>query len=86
MATTKRRHPTGSLSWAEALSSVAHGVVDTVPEGWKTIVQIAEETKRSRPHTYRLLQGLLQSDRAEHKDFKIQTTTRVVPIPHYRLK
>lgn len=77
---------TARVSWADALASASRDrPVDTVPRGWKTCQQIAAETGRSASHTVAILADLVARGKAECRKFRVKTTSRVMPIQHYRL-
>ncbi len=86
MAASNRTQNAGRLSWAEALSRLAHKQPEAVPPEWRTIAQIAAETGKSRPHTFLLVLLLCKQSIAERRGFRILTCTRVMRVPHYRIK
>lgn len=60
--------------------------VDTVPEGWATVEQIAEASGLSRSHANRLIQDCLRAGIYEGRKFKVISGCRVYPVNHYRKK
>ncbi len=70
MAASNRTQNAGRLSWAEALSRLAHKQPEAVPPEWRTIAQIAAETGKSRPHTFRLVLLLCKQSIAERRGFR----------------
>lgn len=61
--------------------------LDTVPEGWKTTEELAKEWGRApstvRPRVVSLVKsGLLEGPRM----YRVMAGTRVLPVPHYKVK
>jgi DNA-binding Lrp family transcriptional regulator len=59
---------------------------DTVPPGWLTAREIAAKTKTSLPTLQNKLKRLVESGKAERKNFRIKLEHNVRPVPHYKLK
>jgi len=72
-----------SSEWFDVLAAANSGDDDEVPEGWKTVREIAAETGYSEHHTWKQLRQLHEQGKIERRRFKICTGTTVRPVPHY---
>ena len=77
--------------WVKAAEdNAAANLIDEVPEGWKTMKEIADQDfsgmSLSRASTY--VRELVEAGTAEKKQFRIKRAGSLHPrlIPHYRLK
>lgn len=71
--------------WVSAFGQ-AEKMSRVVPEGWKTIRQIAEETGRSVCSTHKHVKGLACEGKVEVRKFMVPTDSRgYYPVPHYRI-
>lgn len=72
--------------WAVALQKHLREKVDPVPDGWKTIKQIAKELGKTDGHASKAVFRLVSLGLAERKSYR-----SLIPsggsrmIPHYRL-
>jgi hypothetical protein len=62
------------------------GHVDTVPDGWMTTEQWAAAWGLSRPHAGSLLKQGTAAGTVELRRFRIETGSKVYPVPHYRVR
>lgn len=60
--------------------------IDTVPPGWHTVVEWAAAWGLARAQTNRLLREGEQAGLLERRTFRIDSGSRVYPVPHYREK
>ena len=60
--------------------------LDTVPPGWFTVADLAEELGKSICTTSERVRKMVKDGAVERQDFVIQLEQRVRPVPHYRLK
>jgi len=74
-----------SSEWFDVLAAANSGDADEVPEGWKTVREIAAETGFSEHHTWKQLRQLHERGKIERRRFKICTGTTIRPVPHYNL-
>ena len=74
------------LGWLDQLREEFSGHAEDVPDGWKTVKQLAKETGMSEVHTRKLVAKGIESGTVDVRKFKIQTITRLMPVPHYRQK
>ena len=71
--------------WADAIARSMAKNVDEVPEGFYTSKQIAKMTGKGISRTKQIIEKLVQEGTAEMKTFKIQTSSKQCPIPHYKI-
>ena len=71
--------------WCAVLSA-GSAVSEVVPPGWFTIRQLAQARGRSDCATSIVIYKLVESGRAERKEFTIKLAKHTRPVPHYRLK
>ena len=75
----------GSAKLLTALRDAVKGCTDVVPEGWKTVQQLADEWQFSVSHTSRLITMGVRKGLIEVKRFRITNGNRgVFPVQHYR--
>tara|TARA_R100001443_G_scaffold112635_1_gene126295 strand:+ start:965 stop:1210 length:246 start_codon:yes stop_codon:yes gene_type:complete len=74
----------GLATWVEKLEQEL--AVDTVPEGWATTRQLAECLGVTIGSMDKRLIRLHSLGEAEKKTFKIQTTSGIRPVIHYKVK
>jgi predicted transcriptional regulator len=70
--------------WLKKLRECAVEKVDEVPKGWKTARQIAEETHLSHQRVRGLIYEGVRSGKIQTRTFRVKTSTKVYPIPHYK--
>lgn len=74
-------------AYLSLLQKAVEKSLDTVPEGWKTTEELSKEWGRA-PSTVRprigpmVKAGLLEGPRM----FRVMAGTRVLPVPHYKVK
>lgn len=96
MAVTSRRSSRAKSASVSTLTGIDWDAVraadmqsiafDTVPPGWFTSDQFAEQIVRSRDAATRRLTAMVKAGRAETKAFRIPCATRTVyPVLHYRI-
>lgn len=66
------------------LASVSEAPEDEVPEGWLTVMDMADATGYSTSYTSQRARRLVRSGRMEVRPFRIRSGVRVYPVPHYR--
>ena len=69
--------------WFDILAAANSGDADEVPEGWKTVREIAAEAGLSESHTWKRLRQLHEQGKIERRCFRICTGTTIRPVPHY---
>lgn len=57
---------------------------DEVPEGWKTTIQWAAETGKSRARVTEKIKALVESGKWEKRPFMVKSGDRAIRVPHYR--
>ena len=72
--------------WITALAESLEEKAEKVPTGWKRQQQIAKELKRSARTTRDIVQGLIDSGKAEVANFSVQTKSGIRPTPHFRIR
>lgn len=71
--------------WIEAVGQVER-LSTVVPDGFKTLKQIADEIGRTTSATHHLVAQLIREGRAEMRKFRIPTPGRgLYPTQHYRV-
>lgn len=79
------RDKVGSSQLLTALRDALKGREDVVPEGWKTVHQLADEWQFSVSHTSRLITMGVRKGFVEARRFRIINGNRgVFPVQHYR--
>lgn len=79
--------PTITLDeWEQALAEVNGARTDTIPKGWITTSQFSLKLNCSIPTANRKMRGLVLAGKAEETSFRIRVGSRILPVPHYRLK
>lgn len=71
--------------WADAIAKSLSTNVEEVPKGFYTSREIAKMTNRGISQTKVMIGNLLNEGLAEMKIFKIQTSSKQCPIPHYKI-
>ena len=74
------------LDWLDQLREGFSGYAEDVPSDWKTVKQLAKESGMSEVHTRKLVAKGIEDGTVDVRKFKIQTITRLMPVPHYRQK
>ena len=73
------------MSWIEKLEQkIRSEGVDSVPKGWMTTRQIADEMGLSSVRAGHIVRGQVRSGWMEKKNFRILVGDLVRPVPHYR--
>ena len=73
--------------WKAAVASMRTDSAEAVPDGFKTIRQIAAELGVVRRHAWEKVNRLMECGKVEVRPFRVPVGgggTR--PVPHYRLK
>lgn len=77
----------GSSKLLTALRDALKGRHEEVPDGWKTVHQLADEWQFSVSHTSRLITMGVRKGFIEARRFRITNGNRgVFPVQHYRQK
>lgn len=71
---------------AELVEAIANGGVEQVPAGWQTAQQLADECGNSLRRTREILRAGMRAGLVEVRTFRIRTSGKVYPVPHYRKK
>jgi transposase len=71
--------------WANAIARSMAKNVDEIPEGFYTTRQISKMTGRGLSSTKEIVERLVREGTAERKTFRVQTTSKQCPIPHYKI-
>lgn len=71
--------------WANAIARSMARNLDEIPEGFYTTRQISKMTGKGISRTKLIVEKLVNEGAAQMKMFKIQTTSRQCPIPHYKI-
>lgn len=71
---------------AELVEAIANGGVEQVPAGWQTAQQLADESGKSLARTSEVLRQAIRAGLVEVRTFRIRTSGKVYPVPHYRKK
>lgn len=71
-------------AWCAALASVS--TQDIVPPGWLRLDEVAKLLNKSESHTFKLLASAVREGRCEQQMFRVQRSSRVLPLRHYKLK
>jgi len=59
--------------------------VDQVPEGWKTVKQLAEDLGKSVTATKILVALALKRGAVESRRYRVRSAQKVYPVTHYKL-
>jgi predicted transcriptional regulator len=60
--------------------------LDKVPAGWFTVAQLAQKIGKSYCTTSERVRRMVNTGKAERKNYTVQLDQRIRPVPHYRLK
>jgi hypothetical protein len=71
--------------WLSVMKEAGQKKADVVPEGWSTIAQIAEETKKSDSRTRLLIKEAIKLGTVEESKFSVLTGNKLYPTTHYRI-
>jgi predicted transcriptional regulator len=88
MATTHLKKPKADMTpndWLAVLSQASKQIADEVPEGFKTVAQIAKETGKSNSQTAKYLREAVNLGLVEDAKFKVATGNKIYPVPHFRI-
>lgn len=79
--------PAVDPEWIKLLAEHSEGnnPPDEVPDGWLTMVGLAEAWSLTVSHATVIVRGLVASGRIEMRMFRVKRNT-VRPVPHYRIK
>jgi|LakMenEpi03Aug12_release.lakeMendotaPanAssembly.Ray.scaffolds.fasta_scaffold17186_2 hypothetical protein len=69
--------------WCEVLAE--DKPVDQVPEGWKTVKQLAEDLGKSVTATKILVALALKRGAVESRRYRVRSAQKVYPVTHYKL-
>jgi hypothetical protein len=75
----------GANDWANLIAGVVNSDEDEVPEGFKTMQKISEETNIPIRTLSAKISRLVKKGKAEARKFRIKTPTKVYLTPHYRI-
>lgn len=76
-----------TAAWAAAFKDAeALTPVDTVPAGYLTLRQLAQQMKSPVPTLQRKMRFLLEGGRVERQTFRIRLAQHVRPVVHYKLR
>lgn len=70
--------------WCDVLQA-GKTIAEPVPPEWKTVRELAEARGRGDCSTMQIIQRLLDSGRAEMKNFTVKLKVHTRPVRHYRL-
>ena len=70
--------------WLDRLHGAMSGEAEEVPEGWSTLKEIMAETGYTHGYVWQNLEKLVKQGRVEKRKFRIQSTSSIRPIFHYR--
>lgn len=80
-----KRNEVASSELLKRLREAVTGKAETVPNGWRTAIQLSKEIGKSSSHTGKLIQSGLKAGVLERRIFRIQTDQRgVFPTWHYK--
>lgn len=68
----------------DLIAALADGGVETVPAGWQTAQQLANECGKSLARTSEILRAGMRAGMVEVRTFRIRAGNKVYPVPHYR--
>jgi predicted transcriptional regulator len=88
MATTHLKKPKANMTpndWLAVLAQASKQIADEVPEGFKTVAQIAKETGKSNSQTAKYLREAVNLGLVEDAKFKVATGNKIYPVPHFRI-
>jgi predicted transcriptional regulator len=71
--------------WLAVLAKASKQIADEVPEGFKTVAQIAKETGRSNSQTAKYLREAVKVGLVEERRLKVPTGNKLYPTPHFRI-
>ena len=71
--------------WAEALDRLMNNRVETVPAGWKSAKEIAQELGMCYEMGKIKAKQLVKGGLAERRDFRVKWGRGIRATPHYRL-
>ena len=66
------------------IEALAAGGIDTVPDGWQTMAQLAADAGKSIPRTSEIVRRAVSAGLVEVRTFRIRSGSKVYPVPHYR--
>jgi len=82
----KKQNPETANSWIKAINALSNRDKDVVPDGWRTIAQIAKDTNRSDSRTRECINELIALKKVEYKKFRVASGLRSpYPTWHYYL-
>lgn len=58
--------------------------VEEVPDGWRTMADLARAAGKSVPRASEIARRALAAGLLETRTFRIRTGGKVYPVPHYR--
>ena len=88
MATAPLKKPKADMTpndWLAVLARASLKTADEVPEGYKTVAQIAKETGKSNSRTNKTLREAVKQGLVETRRFNIPTGDKLYPVPHFRI-
>lgn len=72
--------------FSQELANSSSAEPETVPPGWFTVAELAEEIGKAHVTVSGRIRRMLKRGQVERKDFTIKLDQRIRPVPHYRLK
>ena len=82
-----KKNTTKANTWLDTLREAASSNVDKVPDGWKTVTQIANEAGMSISRVRAIVSELVNKKKVLYKRFRVASDRRgPYPVWHYLLK
>jgi DNA-binding MarR family transcriptional regulator len=72
--------------WLAILKQAGRKKADEVPPGWNTVIQIAEETGKSKSHTAKMLNEAVEAGMVDRKEYIIDRRSKIQSVPHYKIR
>ena len=57
---------------------------EAVPDGWRTMTQIAADSGKSVPRASEVIRRAVAAGLVEVRAFRIRSGGKIYPVPHYR--
>lgn len=82
----KKQKPETANTWLNAINDLSNRNKDVVPDGWRTIAQIAKDTNRSDSSVREFVNELITLKKVKYKKFRVVSGLRSpYPTWHYYL-
>ncbi len=72
--------------WADMVSKLAHSKCDVIPKGWLTRRELEKILSVKRGRLAEIINGLIDANLIEEKQFTVMQSGRAMPVNHYRKK